>query len=787
MLNVCLSLANLMAVTPNNWGLGDALALGVFATLILFGFAIWTAEREAETRRQEAAEQKRKRLEREKRCDDYLKGEGSRVVCAAFDDDKFDASERVNQNNSRDRKKQTTDGRSRAFCCAAFWTIVAAGCWSAASLSTQNASRQEENVGDSAVEEKAKDAKRSWDEFHVEIRDVADAEGSRWKSASVFQDAESEWIETTGKVAEEKPIGENKKDAENGEDKTAPTKLTFSANDGGEKEAIPACRAVSEAVVAAPGFRRTVAPTGELKSVEQIRAESNLEIAAPSSSNSAYSNDLRVDEGIGRASAENVVWQNRRLKSWAPTAAQSGQAAASAQPAQNWATAQSGQPAAFAQPAENLATAQSGQATAFAQPAENLATAQSGQATAFAQPAENLATATAQPAENLATATAQPAQNLAAARVVQSELAREFTPSVPLIPFPSEERASSIASVRYEARAAEEEKPLLERIDAEFLRIGERVQKSVLSIETLKRTKTKSTKKTVETGCGFLFQYADKVYLATNMHVVKDAATNKNVSIFLPDRTTIHPTKILTCADFDLAALELDPATLPSDGSVSLCYFGDSDELRVSNFVGTIGNPFGLRNTVTYGHVSSLQRRKNEFTTEGEQSLLEYVQIDAAINPGNSGGPLYNSRGEVVGVVAAIATTTGKSEGVAFAIPINLALSVLKSTIDAGGWSRSRMGVELETASRADFQGVVDWPIKSGSKIVGVNANSPAERAGLRRGDVVVEFDGEAIEDDVHFARMIAIADVSKDASLKFLRGARLLETSARLERPVAK
>ena len=740
MLNVCLSLANLMAVTPNNWGLGDALALGVVATLILFGFAILTAEREAETRRQEAAEQKRKRLEREKRCDDYLKGEGSRVVCAAFDDDKFDASERVNQNNSRDRKKQTTDGRSRAFCCAAFWTIVAAGCWSAASLSTQNASRQEENVGDSAVEEKAKDAKRSWDEFHVEIRDVADAEGSRWKSASVFQDAESEWIETTGKVAEEKPIGENKKDAENGEDKTAPTKLTFSANDGGEKEAIPACRAVSEAVVAASGFRRTVTPTGELKSVEQIRAESNLEIAAPSSSNSAYSNDLRVDEGIGRASAENVVWQNRRLKSWAPTAAQSGQAAASAQPA------------------ENLATAQSGQATAFAQPAENLATA-----------------------------TAQPAQNLAAARVVQSELAREFTPSVPLIPFPSEERASSIASVRYEARAAEEEKPLLERIDAEFLRIGERVQKSVLSIETLKRTKTKSTKKTVETGCGFLFQYADKVYLATNMHVVKDAATNKNVSIFLPDRTTIHPTKILTCADFDLAALELDPATLPSDGSVSLCYFGDSDELRVSNFVGTIGNPFGLRNTVTYGHVSSLQRRKNEFTTEGEQSLLEYVQIDAAINPGNSGGPLYNSRGEGVGVVAAIATTTGKSEGVAFAIPINLALSVLKSTIDAGGWSRSRMGVELETASRADFQGVVDWPIKSGSKIVGVNANSPAERAGLRRGDVVVEFDGEAIEDDVHFARMIAIADVSKDASLKFLRGARLLETSARLERPVAK
>ena len=142
--------------------------------------------------------------------------------------------------------------------------------------------------------------------------------------------------------------------------------------------------------------------------------------------------------------------------------------------------------------------------------------------------------------------------------------------------------------------------------------------------------------------------------------------------------------------------------------------------------------------------------------------------------------------GEVVGVVAAIATTTGKSEGVAFAIPINLALNVLKLTIDGGGWSRSHMGVELESATRADFQGA-DWPIKSGSKIVGVNANSPAERAGLRRGDVVVEFDGEAIEDEVHLARLIAIADVSREANVKFLRGARLLETSARLERPTVK
>ncbi|MBR4104964.1 MAG: trypsin-like peptidase domain-containing protein, partial [Thermoguttaceae bacterium] len=450
-------------------------------------------------------------------------------------------------------------------------------------------------------------------------------------------------------------------------------------------------------------------------------------------------------------------------------------------PAQNLATAQSGQVSRVAQPTQSLTTAQSEQVSRFAQSAQHLATALSGAVPQPEQPAQRWEEASARDA--VVTSAYNERRNLTSGNA----LAQEFAPIRPLIPFPSDERVAPIASVNYESRVAGKPTTLLEQIDAENQRIGARVQKAVLSIETLKRTKTKSTKNSVETGCGFLFQYNDKVYLATNMHVVKDATSNKSVKIFLPDQSTIHPTKIMTCADFDLAALELDPATLPKDGSVALCFFGNSDDLRVSNFVGTVGNPFGLRDTVTYGHVSSLQRRKTDFTSEGEQSLLEFIQIDASINPGNSGGPLYNARGEVVGVVAAIATTTGKSEGVAFAIPINLALSVLKSTIDAGGWRRSHMGVELEAASRADFQSVVDWPIKSGSKIVNVNANSPAERAGLRRGDVVVEFDGEAIEDDVHFARLIAIADVSKAANVKFLRGARLLETSARLERSGAK
>ena len=718
--------ANLLgASTPSEWGNGGALALVAIAAVLAFlGIAARIMERRAKARR---------------------------------------IGPRVGRRNAR----RQAEARRLAACRVAFGAIVVSAVASAAFMASPDASQDDGNADSTGAEKTQEDAEVAWNEANVKIRKVADSEGLRWNDASAFQDLESEW---GGNAAEEPSTDDNKNDAANGD---------------AQKREYLACRA--EDVV------ESQESSVELKNVEKICARSSLEVAPASSLNSGKANDSRAETN-GRVSAENVAWRNNRVDAWGQAAAQSGQTSRFAQssqnlpPTQGLATAQSGR---VSQPAQSLTTAQSGQVS---QPAQSLATAQSGQ---VAQSAQNLATAqsgqVSQPAQNLATArlrqeTASPAtgdERRDWSR--QSELTQAFTPSEPLIPFPKEGRGSTISSVSYEARAAEEEKPLLERIDAESLRIGERVRKSVLAIETVKRSKTKSAKTAVETGSGFLLQYKDKIYLATNMHVVKDAATNRSVKIFLPDRTTIHPTRIMTCADFDLAALELDPATLPSDGSVALCYFGDSDELRVSNFVGTIGNPFGLRDTVTYGHVSSLQRRKNDFTAEGDQSLMEFIQIDASINPGNSGGPLYNARGEVVGVVAAIATTTGKSEGVAFAIPINLALSVLKSTIDAGGWSRSRMGVELETATRADFQGVVERSIKSGAKLVGVDANSPAERAGLRRGDVVVEFNGEAIEDDVQFARLIAIADVSRDANVKFLRGAQLLETSARLERAEVK
>ncbi len=369
-----------------------------------------------------------------------------------------------------------------------------------------------------------------------------------------------------------------------------------------------------------------------------------------------------------------------------------------------------------------------------------------------------------------------------------------FEPLAPILPYPTDGKlggaSEPLESLTLDGQPADfapvaveplQEKSILEEIDAEFNRISDRVKTSVLPIETRKKAQNASQKIEEETGTGFLTQYLDRVFLITNRHVVADAASRRSVRVFLPNQKVISPTKIMTCVDFDLAVLELDPAELPRDGSVSLCFFGDSDTLRVANLVGTVGSPFGLENTVTYGHVGALRRRRLPLNKTRKNSLQEFIQIDASINPGNSGGPLFNSRGEVVGVVTAIATTSGKNEGVAFAIPINLALEVVKATIDAGGWRRSHMGVELEPATRTDVA-ATNLPGVFGAKIVSVQPLSPAEKAGLRGGDVVLTFDGKVIEDDAHLARLIAIGDAERGATLQILRGSKVYKLQTALK-----
>lgn len=324
-----------------------------------------------------------------------------------------------------------------------------------------------------------------------------------------------------------------------------------------------------------------------------------------------------------------------------------------------------------------------------------------------------------------------------------------------------------------------ESKSILEMMDEEANRISVSVRSCVLPIVAVKASSTPQ-RVNEETGCAFLTTYQGKTLAITNYHVIRETNSNESIKVFLPNKQVVNPVNVRVSADFDIAVLELDPSKLPSDGSLTYCKFGDSDTLQVANAIFTFGSPFGLDKSVTFGHVSALRRSNKDLNASSQENLPEYIQIDAAINPGNSGGPMYNARGEVVGVVTAIATTTGKNEGVAFAIPSNILMRVVKTLMDKGEWRRSRLGIELARTTRADLAST-NFVSVFGAKIKEIQSRSPAANAGLRSGDVVLAFNGTPVEDDLHLARMIALADPAEKARLSVLRGEQFFELEASL------
>ena len=326
---------------------------------------------------------------------------------------------------------------------------------------------------------------------------------------------------------------------------------------------------------------------------------------------------------------------------------------------------------------------------------------------------------------------------------------------------------------------AEANKTILEQIDEESNRVGAFIRRSVVAIEVTHKAAS-SQKDEDETGAGFLTTYLGRTFVITNYHVVDEIATKDAVRIYAANNEPFSPKRILTCPDVDIAVLEIDPKQLPSDGSWSCCVFGDSSTVQVANAVFAVGSPFGLEKSVAYGHVSSLRRCNQDLVRSNVNKLPEYFQLDAAINPGNSGGPLCNTRGEVIGIVTAIATTTGKNEGVAFAIPSNMFLRVVKTLVDKGEWRRSRLGVELSPATRADLSSTGLTGV-FGAKIHDIQRGSPAGIAGLHAGDVIIAFNGDPVADDLQLSRQIAIADPEEKARLSVVRGNRFFEMEVSL------
>jgi serine protease Do len=254
-------------------------------------------------------------------------------------------------------------------------------------------------------------------------------------------------------------------------------------------------------------------------------------------------------------------------------------------------------------------------------------------------------------------------------------------------------------------------------------------------------------------GSGFIID-ADGSIL-TNNHVVENAS---KIVVKLSDNLEYEAKVIGRDPKTDIAVIKID-----AKGTLAAANFGDSDTLEVGEWVVAIGNPFGLDSTVTSGIVSAKGRHI------GQGPYDNFIQTDASINPGNSGGPLLNLRGEVVGINTAIFSRTGGNIGIGFAIPINLVKELLPQLRGKGKVVRGYLGVLIQkvTPEIAESLGM-DKSI--GALVANVSKDGPAEKAGVKVGDVIVEFDGKEVRDSADLPIIVARTPVDKKVRMKVLR-----------------
>jgi serine protease Do len=303
------------------------------------------------------------------------------------------------------------------------------------------------------------------------------------------------------------------------------------------------------------------------------------------------------------------------------------------------------------------------------------------------------------------------------------------------------------------------------------------VRPSVVHIEAKKTTPSNvamtARRSVEEAGSGVIVELKDRRFVLTNRHVIKDSELNQ-IKIQLSDGRVIYPTRVWSDRQSDVAVMEVSARELVP------AKVGNSDGLDIGDFVLAVGSPFGLSHSVTYGIISAKGRRDLKLGN-GDVKYQDFLQTDAAINPGNSGGPLLNLRGEVVGINTAIASSSGGSEGIGFTIPINMFVSIAEQLVQSGNVRRAYLGVRLDrrfNAAQADELGL---PITRGALVTDVTANSPAARARLQVGDIIVKVDDTDIEGDDHLVNLISLLPVDRQIGITLYRDGKPLTLSARV------
>jgi Do/DeqQ family serine protease len=322
--------------------------------------------------------------------------------------------------------------------------------------------------------------------------------------------------------------------------------------------------------------------------------------------------------------------------------------------------------------------------------------------------------------------------------------------------------------------------PSLESIDQECTELVNHVVPSVVSITTTTAPDREALvrqffgigggaiNQTSKMGSGMIV--SPDGYIVTNWHVVNGAA---EVTVQLSDGRSL-PSR-LAGADqrSDIAILKVDAADLPS------IEFGDSEKVRVGQMVFAVGNPFGLQETVTQGIISAKGRRTVS------EAANEFFQTSTTINPGNSGGPLIDIGGKVIGINNFIISRSGGSEGIGFAIPSNVAKRVYEDIVQRGHVIHPWFGVVMRplTPGLARQLGLPDT---RGALVAATMAGSPAERCGLRGGDVILSFNGKPVRDGQELRHRVAEAQVGVPAAMSILRGGKPLDLDiVMVEEPV--
>lgn len=270
----------------------------------------------------------------------------------------------------------------------------------------------------------------------------------------------------------------------------------------------------------------------------------------------------------------------------------------------------------------------------------------------------------------------------------------------------------------------------------------------------------------VGTGSGVII--SEDGYIVTNNHVIKDAT---DIEITLNNRKSYKATLVGTDSKMDIALLKIE-----ADEKLPYSVFANSDAVRVGEWVLAVGNPYNLTSTVTAGIVSAKARNL------GASGIQSFIQTDAAVNPGNSGGALVNTRGELVGINTMISSMTGSYVGYSFAVPSNIARKIIEDIMEFGNVQRAIIGIEgaeLNSAVSKEY----GLSLSQGFFVTKVNKDSGAEKAGIRKGDVIVRLDDQPIYSFADFSGFVNTKRPNDVVEVSYLRNGKTYKASVRLSK----